>query len=236
VVICSLKNNLILEPTNRIMTQRNCLVSFLLLLIAGPTFGDVLPVLKQKGTETHLIVDGEPFLMLGVETTNKRLDDPADLPHLDENFEMYRGAGVNKVLIPVTWKTFEPVEDQYDYTMIDALIDGCRRHDFKLVVLWFGAIKNGQVGFPPRWFVDDRERFFRARNPQGKVIVHVPGTTTAEREELPEMIRVLAESHDGSLLPPPLQPPMKRTHTLRPLHATERSVLVRLPAHPYPPG
>jgi hypothetical protein len=25
------------------------------------------------------------------------------------------------------WKSLEPVEDEYDYTMIDALIDGCRR-------------------------------------------------------------------------------------------------------------
>ena len=105
--------------------------------------------------------------MLGVETTNKLLDDPGDLPYLNENFAMYKAAGVNTVLIPITWKSLEPVEDRYDTTMIDALIDGCQRHDLKLVVLWFGAIKNGQVGFAPRWFVDNRQRFFRAQQPDG---------------------------------------------------------------------
>ena len=86
---------------------------------------------------------------------------------LEENLAMYNAAGVNTVFIPITWKSLEPAEDEYDYTMIDALIDGCRRHDLKLVVLWFGSIKNGQVGFAPRWFVDDRDRFFRAQMPDG---------------------------------------------------------------------
>ncbi len=139
---------------------------FMFVLSCSHTYA--LPSLQRKGTATQLLVEGKPYLMLGVETTNKLLDDPGDLPHLDENLSMYKRAGVNTVLIPVTWASLEPVEDQYDYTMIDALIQGCRRHKLKLVVLWFGAIKNGQVGFAPRWFKDDRERFFRARNAQGK--------------------------------------------------------------------
>lgn len=148
------------------MILKEYLVTWLLLLTVGqPAVGDVLPLLKQMGTTTQLMVDGKPFLMLGVETTNKLLDDPGDLPHLDENLAMYKAAGVNTVLIPITWKALEPVEDEYDYTMIDALIDECRRHDLKFVVLWFGAIKNGQVGYAPRWFTDDRERFFRAQKP-----------------------------------------------------------------------
>lgn len=149
------------------MIRKEHLVIWLLLLTVGPAVGDVLPVLKHMETTTQLMIDGKPFLMLGVETTNKLLDDPSDLPHLDENLAMYKAADVNTVLIPITWKSLEPVEDEYDYTMIDALIEGCRNHDLRFVVLWFGAIKNGQVGYAPRWFVDDRERFFRAQKPDG---------------------------------------------------------------------
>lgn len=155
--------------------------------------------LRQKGTATQLVVDGEPFLMRGVETTNKLLDDPSDLPHLDENLAMYKAAAVNTVLIPVTWKSFEPVEDQYDYTMIDALIDGCRRHDLKLVVLWFGAIKNGQVGFAPRWFVDDRQRFFRAQNPDGTegfcISPFCQAAVEADREAFVPLMRRINEKN-----------------------------------------
>ena len=106
---------------------------FMFVLSCSHTYA--LPSLQRKGTATQLLVEGKPFLMLGVETTNKLLDDPSDLPHLDENLSMYKRAGVNTVLIPVTWASLEPVEDQYDYTMIDALIQGCRRHKLKLVVL-----------------------------------------------------------------------------------------------------
>jgi hypothetical protein len=66
--------------------------------------------LRPHGSATRLHVAGESFLVLGVETTNRLLDDPSDLPHLDENLAMYKAACVNTVLIPVTWKTFEPAE------------------------------------------------------------------------------------------------------------------------------
>jgi hypothetical protein len=110
-------------------------------LILSGTLADAQTSLRPHNSATQLLVDGKPFLMLGVETTNKLLDDPSDLPHLDENLAVYKAACVNTVLIPVTRKTFEPVEDQYDTTMIDALIAGCRPHDHELVVLWFGAIR-----------------------------------------------------------------------------------------------
>jgi len=69
-----------------------------------------------------------------------------------------------------------------------------------------------------------------------RVIVHVPGTLTAERDALPDMIKAMADEFDGNHPAPPLEPPTEQTHTLTPLHASKRSVFVRLPAHPYPPG
>lgn len=69
-----------------------------------------------------------------------------------------------------------------------------------------------------------------------RVIVHIPGTLTTQRETLPDTIKVMADEFDGNLPAPPLQPPAKQTHTLTPLLASDRSVFVRLPAHPYPPG
>ncbi|MCF7668186.1 MAG: DUF5597 domain-containing protein [Verrucomicrobia bacterium] len=158
--------------------------------------------LKKQGSATQLIVDGKPFLMLGVETTNKLLEDVSDLEYLDENLQMYRDAGVNTVLIPVAWYSFEPEEDRYDYTMIDALIDGCRRHDLKLIVLWFGAIKNGGLHFAPDWVRDDTERFFRALKPDGSETFAVSPFCRAALEEDTEaftllMRRIKEKDKDG---------------------------------------
>lgn len=143
-------------------------IRMLLVVTALVPMASAQPYLQKKGTAVQLVVDGKPFLMLGVETTNKLLEDPTDLPYLNENLRMYKEAGVNTVLIPVAWYSFEPQEDRYDYTMIDALIDGCRRHELKLIPLWFGAIKNGGLHFVPDWVRNDKERFFRALKPDGK--------------------------------------------------------------------
>ncbi len=68
-----------------------------------------------------------------------------------------------------------------------------------------------------------------------RVIVHVPGNLTAQRNELPAKVAALTTAFNGSLSPLPQEPPTERTHTLKPMHATARSVFVPLPAHPYPP-
>ncbi len=140
-------------------------VGLLILFITMSSYS--LPQLESKGNTKQLIINNNPFLMLGVEATNKLLEDTTDLEYLDENLDMYQRAGVNTVLIPIAWYSFEPHEDFYDYTMIDALIEGCRERNLKLIVLWFGAIKNGGLHFAPDWFKQDRQRFFRAIKPDG---------------------------------------------------------------------
>ena len=130
-ILIKVYNKMVRWPNNNSF-EEDCYVHWLLnptlvaVLLSVLSFSGTLThaqtSLRQHGSATQLLVDGKPFLMLGVETTNKLLDDPSDLPYLDENLAMYKAAGVNTVLIPITWKSLEPVEDEYDYTMIDALI------------------------------------------------------------------------------------------------------------------
>lgn len=43
-------------------------------------------------------------------------------------------------IVTVSWEVFEPNEGQYDTRLIDGLICGARKHNLKLVVIWFGQM------------------------------------------------------------------------------------------------
>jgi len=69
-----------------------------------------------------------------------------------------------------------------------------------------------------------------------QVILHVPGTEVRQRDKLPDLITALARSYAGQPKPLPVQPPNQQTLTLKPLHATERTVFVTMPQGAFPPG
>jgi hypothetical protein len=129
-----------------------------------------IPHLQRKGAAAQLIVNGRPFLMRGIEFSNNVYDAPDDLPWLPSMLDAYKSYAVNTVLVPICWKHLEPKEGVFDFRMIDTLIDECRRRELRVIVLWFGAIKNGGIGYAPMWFAGDKKRFFRARRPDGKEI------------------------------------------------------------------
>ena len=75
---------------------------------------------------------------------------------------------LNTVLTPVTWEMLEPAEGEFDYTAVDMLLEGARKHNKKLVLLWFGAWKNAQCYYAPAWVKTDLQRFARAEAELGK--------------------------------------------------------------------
>ena len=70
---------------------------------------------------------------------------------------------LNTVLAPVSWELVEPEEGRFDFALVDGLVEGARRHDLRLVFLWFGNWKNGRSSNAPAWVRSDDERFPRAR-------------------------------------------------------------------------
>lgn len=74
-------------------------------------------------------------------------------------------------------------------------------------------------------------------NPQTvRVVLHVPGNLTSERNEVPPAVRAMAASYSGASRELPDRPPTERTHTLKTLHVSPRSVFAAIPSHRYPPG
>ena len=76
--------------------------------------------------------------------------------------------GLNTVLALVSWELLEPREEEFDSTLVDALLEQARTHHHRLVLLWFGSWKNGVSSCAPRWVLQDTRRFPRARGSAGR--------------------------------------------------------------------
>lgn len=81
---------------------------------------------------------------------------------ITDSFAHVRRVGSNVVLSPVSWALSEPVEGEFDFSLVDIMLDEARTHGLRLVLLWFGAFKNAASTYSPRWVRGDSARFPRA--------------------------------------------------------------------------
>jgi hypothetical protein len=129
--------------------------------------GAPIPHLEKRGAATQLIVDGKPFLALAGETDNTA---SSDLAYMETAWPKIVKANLNTVLVGLGWDWIEPEEGKYDFTLVDGLLDGARKHNLRLILLWFGSWKNGLSSFAPEWVKADQQRFPRARLTSGKPV------------------------------------------------------------------
>ena len=139
------------------MRQLLCL---LLLILAAPAFAQA-PHLKDG----RLIVDGQPFLILGGELGNSSA---SHRDWLKPRWQKLKDAHLNTVLAPISWELIEPKEGQFDFSSLDWLIEDARTADMRLVLLWFGAWKNSMSTYVPAWVKRDERRFPRTTGADGQ--------------------------------------------------------------------
>jgi hypothetical protein len=75
---------------------------------------------------------------------------------------------LNTVLAVVSWQLIELREGNFDFSLVDGMLESARENDLKLIVLWFGSWKNGLSHYVPDWVKKDQERFPRVRLNSGK--------------------------------------------------------------------
>ena len=142
-------------------------------------------------------VDGKPFFPLGGQSRNSSAYNAAES---EKAFEAVKKIHGNTLEIPVYWEQIEPKEGTFDFTAVDELLAGARRNDLKLVLLWFGTWKNGNMEYVPDWVKTQPERFKRVVSPAGRPIwvlsSHCKATFEADRTAFAKLCEHLARK-DG---------------------------------------
>lgn len=134
-------------------------------------------LVSEKGRHA-LLVDGAPYLVLGAQIGNSSAW-PEVLPKVWPALEAMH---VNTAEAPVYWEQIEPKPGQFDWTTVDALIDGARAHHMHMVLLWFGTWKNGNDHYVPQWVKRDSEHFPRMINSAGTPIDDLSANSAANME------------------------------------------------------
>jgi beta-galactosidase GanA len=111
-----------------------------------------LPVIRNR----QLLVDGKPYLALGGELHNSSA---SNSDYMQPVWDKLKAMRVRTVVSTVSWEDFEPQEGRYDYALIDAQIAQARKHNLRLVLIWFGAFKNASSTYAPTWVRANPARF-----------------------------------------------------------------------------
>jgi len=110
-------------------------------------------------------VNGQPFFPVGGQSRNSSGYNAAEAEAAFRAVELIHG---NTLEIPVYWEQIEPEEGRFDFASVDALLESARQHRVRLVLLWFGTWKNGDMDYTPAWAKTNPERFRRVTSPTGK--------------------------------------------------------------------
>lgn len=124
------------------------------------------PRLEHQNGHWALLVDGKPYLILGGQIHNSSAW-PSELPQV---WQSMAALHANTVEAPVYWEQFEPQPGNFDFTNVDAIVNGARAHHLRVVLLWFGTWKNGNMHYAPTWVKTNTTRFPRIIRADGTPI------------------------------------------------------------------
>lgn len=124
-----------------------------------------IPHLRKQGTATQLVVDGKPFLILGGELGNST---SSSLEYMRPIWPKLVSINLNTVLTPVYWELTQPTEGSFDFSLVDGLIQEARKHQLRLVLLWFASWKNSMSCYAPAWVKTNQKRFPRSEDNAGR--------------------------------------------------------------------
>jgi hypothetical protein len=165
----------------------------LALSAAGLIFAAQMPRLVPANGRFQFMVDGQPFIVLGIQTGNSS-GFPAEL---ERTWPLAKRINVNTVEIPVQWQTVEPTEGNFDFSIVDGLVSGARKHQLHLILLWFGGFKNAAMHFAPAWVKQELQKYPRMIDQSGQpmrtLATHAEATAAADARAFAAFMRHLKQ-------------------------------------------
>ncbi len=137
------------------------------------------PHLETRHGVRQMVVDGNPFLILGGELNNSS---SSSREYMKPIWPELARKNLNTVLAAVTWELTEPTEGKFDFSVVDGLIQDARAHNMHLVLLWFGSWKNGESSYVPYWVKTNPKRFPLIKNGSGQTLNVLSTFGTATRD------------------------------------------------------
>jgi len=140
------------------------------------------------------MVDGEPYLMLGVQANNSS----AWPDELDKVWPAAETLHANTVELPIYWEQFEPTPGHFDFSNVDLILKQARERHLRLVLLWFGTWKNGSSHYTPEWIKLDQVKYPFVVNKDGQTIdspsTFSPARLEADKAAFRALMRHLKEN------------------------------------------
>jgi FMN-dependent NADH-azoreductase len=125
-----------------------------------------LPAIKKQGSIAQFYLSNKPFLILGAQLWNS-----SGWPYLlEKEWPQLKELGANTVEVPVYWQQIEEEKGKFNFKQLDSIISGARKHNLKLILLWFGSYKNGSSQYAPAWLLSDTKTYPRMLNAGGSEI------------------------------------------------------------------
>ncbi len=151
------------------MKRRVLVLSIFLIFVApvGKAQNIGIPHLEKRDGAVQLFVDGQPFLMLAGELLNSS---SSSLDYMRAVWPRLAAIPLNTVLTPLSWELVEPREGQFDFSLVDGLLEGARQNHLHLVFLWLASWKNGMSSYVPLWVKQDTRRFPRVIEKDGQPV------------------------------------------------------------------
>jgi hypothetical protein len=132
-------------------------------IIALLTFGiargqsnvGTIPKIVEKDGRHALLVDGQPFFMLGGQAHNS-----SGWPGMmSQVWSAVKTMHANTLEVPIYWEQIEAQPGKFDFSLVDTLLKQGRDHKVHLVFLWFATWKNGSNHYMPEWMKHDAAKY-----------------------------------------------------------------------------
>lgn len=152
------------------MNQR-ITIGYILLLInlsvaLGQSGTGTIPQIIEKNGRHALLVDGQPFFMLGGQAHNSS-GWPGMMPQV---WAAAKTMHANTLEVPIYWEQIEPQPGKFDFSLVDTLLKQGRENNIKLVLLWFATWKNGSNHYMPEWMKHDAVKYPNITGKNGRPI------------------------------------------------------------------
>jgi hypothetical protein len=142
------------------------------------TNNESMPQIIEKNGRHALLVDGQPFFMLGGQAHNSSAW-PGMMPQV---WHAVKTMNANTLEIPIYWEQIEPQPGKFDFSLVDTLLKQGREHNVRLVLLWFATWKNGSSHYMPEWMKHDPVRYPVITGRNGQLVDSPSPHTQAGKE------------------------------------------------------